>query len=159
MDAQTFQREVLKVERLLYHLCYAMLRNESDCEDVIQEALLRAWQKRDQLRDEAVFRSWICRITANTCIEWLRRRKRETSLSAGQQLRLSSADRDFEQLAMKEALDALTPEIRVCMTLHYLDGWPVSEVAQMLGIPEGTVKTRLMKGRQRMNALLREVEA
>ena len=121
MDARTFQTEALKIEKLLYHISYAMLRNESDCEDAVQEALLRAWQKRGTLRDMAAFRSWLCRIVANTCTE-------------------------------------LTPQMRVCMTLHYLDGWRVPEIAQMLDIPEGTVKTRLMHARKRMETLLREVE-
>lgn len=53
VDARTFQTEALKIEKLLYHISYAMLRNESDCEDAVQEALLRAWQKRSTLRDMA----------------------------------------------------------------------------------------------------------
>lgn len=57
VDARTFQTEALKIEKLLYHISYAMLRNESDCEDAVQEALLRAWQKRGTLRDMAAFRS------------------------------------------------------------------------------------------------------
>ena len=57
-----------------------------------------------------------------------------------------------------DALAELTPQMRVCMTLHYLDGWRVPEIAQMLDIPEGTVKTRLMHARKRMETLLREVE-
>ena len=78
MDARTFQTEALKIEKLLYHISYAMLRNESDCEDAVQEALLRAWQKRGTLRDMAAFRSWLCRIVANTCTELLRRKQRTT---------------------------------------------------------------------------------
>ena len=60
--------------------------------------------------------------------------------------------------AVMDALAELTPQMRVCMTLHYLDGWRVPEIAQMLDIPEGTVKTRLMHARKRMETLLREVE-
>ena len=78
VDARTFQTEALKIEKLLYHISYAMLRNESDCEDAVQEALLRAWQKRGTLRDMAAFRSWLCRIVANTCTELLRRKQRTT---------------------------------------------------------------------------------
>lgn len=138
VDARTFQTEELKIEKLLYHISYAMLRNESDCEDAVQEALLRAWQKRGTLRDMAAFRSWLCRIVANTCTELLRRKQRTTLTD------------------IPEEMPA--PQMRVCMTLHYLDGWRVPEIAQMLDIPEGTVKTRLMHARKRMETLLRKVE-
>ena len=59
VDARTFQTEALKIEKLLYHISYAMLRNESDCEDAVQEALLRAWQKRGTL--------WIWRHSGAGC--------------------------------------------------------------------------------------------
>ena len=64
----------------------------------------------------------------------------------------------IDHMAVMDALAELTPQMRACMTLHYLDGWRVPEIAQMLDIPEGTVKTRLMHARKRMETLLREVE-
>lgn len=134
-----------------------MLRNESDCEDAVQEALLRAWQKRGTLRDMAAFRSWLCRIVANTCTELLRRKQRTTLTDIPEEMPAPQSDA-IDHMAVMDALAELTPQMRVCMTLHYLDGWRVSEIAQMLDIPEGTVKTRLMHARKRMETLLREVE-
>lgn len=158
MDAQTFQKEAMKLERLLYHICYGMLHNQSDCEDAIQEALLRAWKNRHQLRDMEHFRSWLCRITANACQDVLRKRQHEgvydDAMTDNQ-----PASIDLEQMVLRDALSTLSPEVRVCMTLYYLDGIPIREVAETLEIPEGTVKTRLMKGREKMSKLLREVEA
>lgn len=63
MDAATFSREATACQRLLYHICWAMMHNEADCADAVQEALLRAWQRRDGLRDPEAFRPWLCRIT------------------------------------------------------------------------------------------------
>ena len=145
VDARTFQTEALKIEKLLYHISYAMLRNESDCEDAVQEALLRAWQKRGTLRDMAAFRSW------------LRRKQRTTLTDIPEEMPAPQSDA-IDHMAVMDALAELTPQMRVCMTLHYLDGWRVPEIAQMLDIPEGTVKTRLMHARKRMETLLREVE-
>ena len=76
MDAATFGQEAMRYERLLYHICWAMTGNDADCADIIQEALLRAWQHRDALRSMASFRPWLCRITANTCRDLLRKRKK-----------------------------------------------------------------------------------
>lgn len=157
MDAQTFQKEAMKLERLLYHICYGMLHNQSDCEDAIQEALLRAWKNRHQLRDMEHFRSWLCRITANACQDVLRKRQHE-GVYYDAMVDNQPASIDLEQMVLRDALSTLSPEVRVCMTLYYLDGIPVREVAQTLEIPEGTVKTRLMKGREKMSKLLREVE-
>ena len=157
VDARTFQTEALKIEKLLYHISYAMLRNESDCEDAVQEALLRAWQKRGTLRDMAAFRSWLCRIVANTCTELLRRKQRTTLTDIPEEMPAPQSDA-IDHMAVMDALAELTPQMRACMTLHYLDGWRVPEIAQMLDIPEGTVKTRLMHARKRMETLLREVE-
>ena len=139
VDARTFQTEALKIEKLLYHISYAMLRNESDCEDAVQEALLRAWQKRGTLRDMAAFRSWLCRIVANTCTELLRRKQRTTLTDIPEEMPAPQSDA-IDHMAVMDALAELTPQMRVCMTLHYLDGWRVPEIAQMLDIPEGTVK-------------------
>lgn len=157
MDAQTFQKEAMKLERLLYHICYGMLHNQSDCEDAIQEALLRAWKNRHQLRDMEHFRSWLCRITANACQDVLRKRQHE-GVYYDAMVDNQPASIDLEQMVLRDALSTLSPEVRVCMTLYYLDGIPVREVAQTLEIPEGTVKTRLMKGREKMSKILREVE-
>lgn len=108
MDAQTFQQEAMKLERLLYHICYGMLHNQSDCEDAIQEALLRAWKNRHQLRDMEHFRSWLCRITANACQDVLRKRQHEgvyDDAMADNQ----PASIDLEQMVLRDALSTLSP--------------------------------------------------
>ena len=67
VDARTFQTEALKIEKLLYHISYAMLRNESDCEDAVQEALLRAWQKREIWRRSGAGCAGLWRTPARNC--------------------------------------------------------------------------------------------
>ena len=103
VDARTFQTEALKIEKLLYHISYAMLRNESDCEDAVQEALLRAWQKRGTLRDMAAFRSWLCRIVANTCTELLRRKQRTTLTDIPEEMPAPQSDA-IDHMAVMDAL-------------------------------------------------------
>ena len=154
---EVFVSRVEEMIPVLYRVCRAHFSLPQDREDAVQEALLRAWQKRGTLRDMAAFRSWLCRIVANTCTELLRRKQRTTLTDIPEEMPAPQSDA-IDHMAVMDALAELTPQMRVCMTLHYLDGWRVPEIAQMLDIPEGTVKTRLMHARKRMETLLREVE-
>lgn len=154
MDAVTFQAKALQLERLMFHISWSMLRQESDCADAVQEALTRAWQKRDSLRSMDKFKPWLMRILVNTCNDILRRQSRQT-LMADEEL-LSEEDTDSDPLSVREAIECLKPEWRTVILLHYLEGCSVSEIAQMLHIPQGTVKSRLMYARKRLCALMKE---
>ncbi len=155
MDAQTFQREALQHEKLLYHISYALLRSSQDCADAIQEALLRAWQSRDTLKSMDAFRPWLCRILANTCKDMLRRKRRVTFVPLEEEM--PDQREQGDGIALREALDRLSPEQRACITMYYLDGLSVGEISQTLSLPEGTVKSRLAYGRNHLESLLREV--
>ena len=160
LDAQTFQREAMKLERLLYHLSYSMLHSDADCADAVQDALLRAWQHRDDLRDVRMFKAWLCRILINACRDMLRKRVKLTLVPLDEALAVSEPSRDT--LALRQALTQLPPEQNACIVMHYLEGWTVSEIAAVMNLPDGTVKTRLRAGRERLGRLLGdewEVEA
>lgn len=94
MDAATFSREATACQRLLYHICWAMMHNEADCADAVQEALLRAWQRRESLRDPEAFRPWLCRITANVCKDMLRRQHRRRMVPLPENLAAAPYDED-----------------------------------------------------------------
>ena len=160
MDAQTFQREAMKIERLLYHISYAMLRSDADCADAVQEALLRAWKHRDDLRDMRIFKNWLCRILVNACHDILRKRGKLTLVPLEEAIIVTEQQRDT--LALRQALEQLPPEQNACIVMHYLEGWSVAEIAEALDIPDGTVKSRLRYGREQLSRLLGdewEVEA
>ena len=154
MDAQAFQREALKLEKLLYHISYAMLHSDADCADAVQDALLRAWQYRDDLREMRLFKSWLCRILINSCNDILRKRSR-LSLVPLEEAEVVSA-REKDTLALRQALEQLPPEQNACIVMHYLEGWTVSEIAEALELPEGTVKTRMRYAREKLGRLLGE---
>ena len=145
VDARTFQTEALKIEKLLYHISYAMLRNESDCEDAVQEALAKAWAKRGR-PDAAYFRPWLMRILINECHNLNRRRKRVIPMPEVE----PSAPGVPPDLGLSEALSALPERLRVPLLLHHLEGFSVAEVARITHVPEGTVKSRLHQARERL---------
>ena len=149
MDAVTFQTEALKLEKLLYHISWSMLGDNEDCADAVQEALLKAWQKRDTLKSMRTFRPWLTRILYNVCVDILRSRKHlaqepldESALPAKP---AAEADDDLHF-----ALQALSAEQRTATVLHYIQGYKLKEIASMLGISLNTVKSRVMYARIHM---------
>ena len=154
VDSVTFQTEAMRMEKLMYRVSYSLLRNNDDCADAVQEALTRAWQKRGSLRSMDRFRPWLMRILVNQCNDVLRghQKRRYTPLEED----TVAVEPPQTPVPLREALDSLKPEWRVVVTLHYLEGYSVQETAQLLGLPSGTVKTRMRFARMRLSDLLRE---
>lgn len=146
MNRTDFIARVRSCERRLYRVARTMLRSDADCEDAVQEALLKAWSKLPSLREEQFFETWLIRILINECKNIYRRRPRAES-EIPETLAAPPADGE-----LMDALMNLPPKHRIPMELHYIEGYGVAEIARMLFIPEGTVKWRLSRGR----ALLRD---
>ena len=145
MNRTDFILRVRECERRLYRVARTMLHSDADCEDAVQEALLRAWAKRSSLREERFFETWLIRILINECKN-IYRRKPRTQTEVPETLAAPPADGE-----LMDALMNLPEKYRIPMELHYIEGYGVSEIARMLRIPDGTVKWRLSRGR----ALLR----
>jgi len=146
VDIQTFEKNVLLYEGLLYHVSWSMLSNQEDSADAVQEALTRAWQKRDTLRNEKAFKSWMVQILANVCRDMLRKRQKQRQVPLEEDMMADIAG-DSGMYSVLEILEYITPEHRLVVVLHHLEGYRVREIAQMLKLPVGTVKSRLRSAR------------
>ncbi len=147
MDRDAFTARVVDIREMLYRVSFSMLPNPHDQDDAVQETIRIALQKRETLRQDAFFRTWIVRILINECHRILRNWKREAPLD---ETRANlPADGNSE---VAEALAALDVKFRLPLVLCYIEGYSNDEVARMMRLPVGTVKWRLSKGR----ALLRE---
>ena len=138
-------------------LALNMLGNRSDAEDAVQEAFLRAYRSRGSFRQDASLWTWMYRILLNTCRDVGRKRniRGEAPLDEPQ---MDRPARDVDQplrLALKHALDELSPIYREVFVLCEVEGHTHREVAEILDIPEGTSKGRLFEARQRLKAHLR----
>jgi RNA polymerase sigma factor (sigma-70 family) len=133
-----------------------IVRDPELARDVVQESYLRAWRDLRSLRDPDKFDGWLHRLTVNSCLELLRRRRRRpieieiTSLHAPSEPDTSSlvAERD----AIDGVLRRLDGPGRAIVVLHYYLGMPLTEVATVLAIPVGTVKSRLHRALGEMRA-------
>ena len=149
-----FIQRVRACERRLYRVARTMLPQECDCEDAVQEALLRAWDRRETLRQEAYFDTWLIRILINQCKTFYRRRPPEPAELTEDIPQVSS-----EETPLLDALMALPRKQRVALELHYIEGYSVAETARILRLPEGTVKWRLKRGREQLKEILTREEA
>lgn len=151
MNDSEYMRRVRAMEGRLYRIAQAILWREADCVDAVQEAVFRGWMKKDRLNDPDRFEAWLVRILVNQCRDMLRRRKRE---SAALLADVPEDDSLCEDLHLRLALKQLPEKYRLPLVLHYLEGYPVKDVAQMLGVPRSTAASRLYQARKTLRDLL-----
>ena len=152
MNRETFTDLVLDSEPTLYRVAMSMLRNEKDCEDAVQTAVLTAFEKLGTLKHEEYFKTWLVRILINVCNKQLKAAAKtaqlhDSAISAG------SAEAATE---IRMAIEGLPVKIRQVIVLYYMEDFSVKEIKQILKIPEGTVKSRLSKGRTLLRDVLKE---
>lgn len=135
--------------------------------DVLQDAWLAIARGIKRLDDPARFRTWAYRILTNRCTDWVRRRmvrrrfveaQKQASVDAGAET-TSGADLDGASGGVRAALAALPDEQRSVVVLHYSVGMGIREIARVLGVPSGTVKSRLFHARERLRAVLERTES
>ena len=148
MTKETFTKLVLESEETLYRISMSMLKNEKDCEGAVQTAIPTAYEKLSTLRNENFFRTWLVRILINVCNKELGRRSKIIYIADNEytaELSIPSHDKNVE---LKMALENLPQKFRQVIVLFYIEGFTVTDIKNILNIPEGTVKSRLSKGRR-----------
>lgn len=150
MDRSFFVSQAMAMERSLYCVARSYLSSPADCEDALQTALLRAWEKRGSLREQKYFNTWLTRIMINCCKELLRRQRREI---ATDQVPEAAAPAGGDGEIWRQ-LAALDEKYRIVLVLYYRDGYSVQEIGRILRQPPGTVKSRLSRAREKLRAQL-----
>jgi len=139
-----------------YRLARAILLDDGEAEDAVQEASLAAWRRRDSLRDAGRFDAWFDRILINECRDQLRRRGRAVKLAAppiGFEPTAAPPDTGSDD-DLDRALDALDADHRVVVVMRYWQDRTVDDIADRVGIPAGTVKSRLHHALRTMRTAL-----
>lgn len=158
MTDDVYIHHVLKMRETLYRVSYGLLTNEQDRYEAVQECLLKAWEKRGSLRDEAFVKTWVTRILINECHTINRKRRRITLVDEVPEMEGDCAAPPDADFSVHEALRGLPEKLRLPVMLHYMEGYGVREIAGMLRIPQGTVATRLRSGKEKLRDLLGDDE-
>ena len=162
-DRGAFGALVERHQRRTYNLALRMLGREDDARDATQEAFLTAFRKLASFRGDAAFSTWLHRVTVNACYDLLRRSARAPLTARAEDEPRPEpgppvpdhAEAAAGSVDVRRALLRLPPEHRAVLVLHDVQDLPYEEVAQALGIPVGTVKSRLHRARVALGRELR----
>jgi len=151
---EEFEQRIIGMQDTLYRVSATLLRQMCDREDAIQECIFKALKKRESLRDDRFMQSWVIRILINECYSIHRRAKWERPLERlPEPPPMPGPDADPEVFRI---LFSLNEKLRLPMVLHYVEGYSVDEVARIMRIPTGTVKSRLARAREKMHKEMKE---
>jgi len=170
-DQDAFGILVERHQSLVYSLACRMVGSPEDAADLSQEAFLRAWRGLPRFDARSAFTTWLYRLTSNVCIDFLRRERRRSEVSmtvenedGEHQLDLPDERWSPEQLwekqetraTLERGLAALSPEHRQILLLREIEGLSYAEIARILDLEEGTVKSRLSRARLALRAYLKK---
>lgn len=152
---ERFTAVVEETKDIMYRLSYGILKNVTDAEDAVAQSLLKAWEKLDHLKKEEQLRSWMISIAMNTSKNMLSRRGREVLLDQ-EELAVSLIQEGPQETNLWSQVWEMKKTYRVVLLLYYYDGYSVKEIAGMLRVPEGTVKSRLARAREELGQMIEE---
>lgn len=137
----------------MYKIARSILRNDEDAADAIQDTILICWEKIDSLKVNKYFKTWLTRILINNCYQLLQKNRNVTYMDEFPDIPTES---NFTHYEWEEALSVLNENYRLVVTLFYSQGFHTKEIAQILGIPDNTVRTRLSRAREQLERYYKE---
>ena len=165
-DPDAFEQLMTGLEQMVWRVCWHYTGNREDASDCGQETMVKVWKNLKAYRGECAFETWVYRIAANCCMDFLRKRKSEKSVSLeplkdegfdppdeSPGTEESAVIRD-EHARLREAIAGLPEEQRDILVMTQLEGRSYEETARLLRISEGTVKSRLNRAREKLREII-----
>ena len=153
-DVDAFEQIVRERLESCYATCVTILHSRDDARDATQEAFVLAWRRLPRLRDPERFDGWFRAIALNASRDLLRRRRRLREVPVNDEIDAASEARGDNRLDLEAAVGGLPVNGREVATRYYLNDEPIAEISAGLGIPIGTVKSRLFHARRALRQLL-----
>lgn len=151
---ERFTAVVEEAKDVMYRLSYGILKNRADAEDAVAESLLKAWEKLDSLKQGESLRGWLIRIVINTSKNILSARKRTIPFDQDELAAAISVQGESPGAGLWSHVWEMTEVYRTVLLLYYYSGYSVKEIADVLRVPEGTVKSRLFRAREELRQIM-----
>lgn len=169
-DTNAFEALVIENQRQVYTLALKMTGNEEDAYDISQDAFVKAYRSLPKFRGDSKFSVWLYRLTSNLCLDFLRSRKRRAAVSTSytndedEDRELEIPDERFSpetvleknelRLSVNAAMEALPEDYRQILILREINGLSYDEIAEVLSLELGTVKSRIFRARKKLCSIL-----
>lgn len=155
-DKEAYQRLIEQNKRYLYNISIAILNNVDDAGDALSETIIKAYQKLDTLRNPEYFRTWLTRILINECKKLLKTRRKVVSIEEMKENLKEKEDALQKEtiLDLRKAICSLEPKMKTVIVLHYYNELKLEEIAEILEIPVGTIKSRLYHAKKYLYEIL-----
>ncbi|MCL2407540.1 MAG: RNA polymerase sigma factor [Defluviitaleaceae bacterium] len=170
-DAVAFEKLIAEYEQLIFSICLRMLGNQWDARDAAQDTIIKIWKNIHKCRELQSFKSWSCAIANNTCIDELRKRKKQVNESLSRiyeseendyEVQYESKDLGPEEIyaakvkqnVILEAIDKLPLKYKSLIIMRDIEGLSYEDLAVAAGLTMGTVKSRLSRAREKLRTLL-----
>lgn len=158
---EAFAKLIEENKLKIYKTAKAILKNEEDACDAIQETLVSIYRNLHNLKDDKFFTSWVIKITINKSYDIIAKRElynrkiqKVAETQKGSRLELTSEEKFIEKSEVEEALDGLEEDLRLVTVLYYYDGLSIKQISNILDIPIGTVKSKLARARNKLYDML-----
>lgn len=149
---------IIASEQQMYATAKAILKEDNDCADAIQEAIVKAFGKVENLKEDKYARTWLMRIVMNECYNVIRRGSRQVSLENCPEAAAMTEPERKDYSPLYDAVRRLKEELRIVTTLYYVEEFSIREIAAILEISEGAVQKRLARARAKLRNSLDYME-
>ena len=150
-DKEAFKKLIEENKISMYRVSKAILNKEEDIEDAIGESILKAYKNISSLRNEAYFKTWLIRIVINESNNIYKKRNRDKEHF------INMEHRDFyKDFSLYDAINSLEDDLKITTLLYYFEDLKYKDIAKLLKIKEGTVKSRLSRAKQKLYEILKE---
>lgn len=161
-DEEAFCALITGYEKRIYNIAYKFMRNEYDAQDAAQDSIIKMYTHIQKFSFQSAFSTWMYRVTANTCLDMLRKRKPDTGIEEFERLAVSNEGNPLEDTVNNELGDSIKAAIKLLpekyipiIVLKDMEGLKYEEIAAVMQISVGTVKSRISRAREKLRDILK----